>query len=568
MNRVAVIVPEEHAQRIRRIGDAAVWIQVATIAHIQQAPEGWPVVLVGDPEAQHDERVTHVIRPAVADDQLQALLTAIGSGSALAPPAAPSSPANPVEARRAQLAFAASRKLAAAADLKTTEVIAAQAVCELVDAERAHCLFYEPDEGSLWSEATGEERSAIAGLVGWSARTGLPCSAAVAGDDPRFVAALDDPEGDGTDRVLVQPILGADARVHAVLVALRRARRPPLGPPEAALLARFAALAAPLLDQLSTHVEGQQLLDVPEQDGLFRQEAVEAMTARQWGDVVRITPGWLGWAYWLLVALLVGTVLFASFGTLATYSTGPAVVRSMARTSITSRTAGNVASIEAVPGDRVAAGAVIARLDDVDQRAAVDRLTREFESQLRNHMADPGDQTADTSLRALRQQLEQARTALDERSIRAPVAGVISDLRLRPGQHVEPGDIAASTVEGNAALEVIALLPGEDRPQLAPGMALRLELAGYRYAYQTLVIDSVSSDVIAPNEARRVLGSEVAESMHLGGPVVVVRGRLASEGFEADGRNYRYHDGMLGTAEVRVDEERIVYALVPGLRRL
>jgi multidrug resistance efflux pump len=334
------------------------------------------------------------------------------------------------------------------------------------------------------------------------------------------------------------------------------------------LLARFAQLAAPLLDQLSTHVEGQQLLEEPEQAQLFRAEAVQALTARNWGDVMRVSPSWVSWLYWALVALLLGSVAFLTFGTLATYSAGPAVIRSMARTSITSRTAGNVTAIEVVPGDRVAAGATIVRLDDVDQRAAVDRLRREFESQLRNHMADPADATADGSLRALRQQLDQARTALEERSIRVPVAGVISDIRVRPGQHVEPGDVAASTVDGSAALEVVALMPGEDRPQLAPGMGLRVELDGYRYAYQTLVIDSVSSDVIAPNEARRVLGAEVAESMKLGGPVVLVRGRLPSSAFEVDGRTYHYHDGMLGTAEVRVDEERIVYALFPGLRRL
>jgi multidrug efflux pump subunit AcrA (membrane-fusion protein) len=198
----------------------------------------------------------------------------------------------------------------------------------------------------------------------------------------------------------------------------------------------------------------------------------------------------------------------------------------------------------------------------------VDRLTREFDAQLRNHMQDPGDQTADASLRSLRQQLDQARAALEERNIKASVAGVVSDLRVRPGQHVEPGDIAASIVDGSSDLEVIALLPGEDRPQLAAGMELRLELDGYRYAYQTLAIESVSSDVIAPNEARRVLGAEVAESMHVAGPVVVVRGRLTSNEFDVDDRVYNYHDGMLGTAEVRVDEQRIVYAIVPGLRRL
>ena len=73
---------------------------------------------------------------------------------------------------------------------------------------------------------------------------------------------------------------------------------------------------------------------------------------------------------------------------------------------------------------------------------------------------------------------------------------------------------------------------------------------------------------ISPSEAKRVLGAEVADSLTLGGPVVVVRGRLPSAEFEADDRKYQYHDGMLGTVEISVREERIVFALVPGLRKL
>jgi len=139
---------------------------------------------------------------------------------------------------------------------------------------------------------------------------------------------------------------------------------------------------------------------------------------------------------------------------------------------------------------------------------------------------------------------------------------------VRPGQRVEPGEIVGSLVEGGGGLEVVALLPGEDRPQLANGMQMRVELTGYRYAYQHVPIDSVSADVIAASEARRILGADVADGLAVGGSVVVVRGRLAREDFEVDGQTYRYHDGMTGKAEVRLRSERIVFAIVPGLRRL
>ncbi len=570
-NKIAVVAPDEQAARIRRIGAAAVWIDVMVVSDMSKVLHDRPILVIGDPERPHDERVAYIARAGVPDDQLQAIIAAIATGSAVAPPTAAASPQSPVEARRAQLAFAASRKLAAATDLTSTESISIQALIELLDVERAHCLFYSADDGALWSEArenaSGDGRHATGGLVGWSARTGLSCAAAIAGDDPRYVAAIDDPEGDPAGQILVQPIIGGDTRVHAVLVAIRRSRRAQLGAGEAAVLARFAALAAPLLDQLSTHVEGQQLL---EGDGepLFRKEAVEAATAQRWGDVVRVAPGWLSWSYWLLVILLAGSIAFVSVGKIATYSTGPAFIRSLQRATVVARTAGNIASVDVAAGDRVGPGALIAQLDDVKERADSERITREFETQLRNHMQDPSEPSADGAVRSLKLQLEQAHTALDDRGIRATAAGVVSDVRLRPGQHVEPGDIAATVVDGSGGLEVVALLPGEDRPQLAPNMTIRLELAGYRYAYQSLVIDSISPDVIAPIEARRVLGAEVADSLHLGGPVVLVHGRLAKPTFEVDGKTYTYHDGMLGEAEVSVREERILFALVPGMRKV
>jgi multidrug efflux pump subunit AcrA (membrane-fusion protein) len=168
----------------------------------------------------------------------------------------------------------------------------------------------------------------------------------------------------------------------------------------------------------------------------------------------------------------------------------------------------------------------------------------------------------------VRNELETARTRLGERLIRASRGGVISDVRVHAGQHVAPGDIVASLIDKAQRLELIALLPGEDRPQLGPGMELRLELAGYRYAYQSVIVDRVSPDVISPSEARRILGAEVADNLDVAGSVVLVRAWLPSSEFQIDGRALRYHDGMRGTAEIRLRAERILFVLVPGARRL
>lgn len=585
MSTVAVVC-SEHADEdwlFRAIDGALVVVDAAPAdvmvisadcvdAVIDHLPADGMIVVIGDPLAGHP-RAAHVISRAWPDDHVRTLLVALAERrpTAVAPVSAP---ADPSAARDAQRAIAAARRLAAATDLVTTERTAVEILIELVDVDRAYCLFYDAASAGLWSEAkqaseTGDDRSAITGLAGYAARTGAVAHAPSAGADPRFQGAIDDPNGDRADHVLAQPVLGTDGAVHALFVVARRGRRSDFAPSDLALLARFAQVVTPVLDQLSIHVQSQQIIDESEGDGdgLFRRQAREAQAMPRWGDVVRVSPTWLSWAYWVLVALLAGSVVFVIFGKVSTYSAGAAVIRSTARTPISARTGGNVVTVPVAPGDRVEVGSVIARLDDTEQRSAVDRLDHEFETQLRNHMLDPGDGAADASLRSLRHELDTAHTALDERLIHAPIAGIIGDVRARPSQHIEPGDIVASVVDSLEGLEVIALLPGEDRPQLAPGMTARLELTGYRYEYQAFTIDSVSSDVLAPNEARRVLGAEVADSLQLTGPVTLVRGRLAADAFVVDGRTLRYHDGMLGTAEIRIRAEPIVFALIPGTRR-
>lgn len=531
------------------------------------------IVVIGDPMTPYP-RAAHVITRAWPDEHVRTLLHALAERRPNGHTPLPA-PSDPSTARVTQRAIAAARKLASVTDLLETERTVVEILVELVGVDRGYCLFYDAQSGSLWSEVKNtsgtDERVATTGLAGFAARTGAIGHAVEAGEDPRFFGANDDPYGDRTDHVLAQPVLGSDGVVHAVFIVARRGKRPPFAPAELTLLARFAQVVTPSLDQLSIHLASQAILDENTSDDegrLFRREAREAQAMARLGDVVRVSPGWLPWAYRLLVVFLVGSVAFAVLGTVSTYSTGVAVIRSTARTPVTARTGGNVVRVAIGPGDRVAVNDVLARLDDTEQRAAVDHLDHEFETQLRNHMLDPGDVGADASVRNLRHELDSAHTALDERLIRAPIAGVVGDVRVRPSQHIEPGDIVASVVDDLERLEVIALLPGADRPQLAAGMNVRFELNGYRYVYQTFKIDSVSADVLSPSEARRVLGTEVADSLQLTGPVALARGKLKSDAFVIDGRALQYHDGMTGTAEVRIRAEPIVYAIVPGMRRL
>jgi hypothetical protein len=73
---------------------------------------------------------------------------------------------------------------------------------------------------------------------------------------------------------------------------------------------------------------------------------------------------------------------------------------------------------------------------------------------------------------------------------------------------------------------------------------------------------------VGPTEARRYLGAEIGDSVQLTGPVVILKTRLPRPTFQAEGRTYRFHNGMHGTAEVEVRSEKILVTLVPGLKAL
>lgn len=306
------------------------------------------------------------------------------------------------------------------------------------------------------------------------------------------------------------------------------------------------------------------------QSTIFREAAVEhhLRGGRAHGDLLRISPRWTNQAYWLLVAAFAAGAVYLVCGRISEYATGTAIIRDEGRTSVTALVGGTITDIRVQPGQRVAAGQLLLRFNDVQERIELDRLHQELNLQEINRLKNPNDAVAPQQLAAVRGQIGAAAKRLQERMMLAPRAGVVRDLRIRPNQLVAPGELLLTIVGDDDTLSVIAILPGQYRPLLKPGRPLRLELTGFRYTYQQLTIDSVGGEVVGPAEVRRFLGQEVADSLPLQGPSVIVQGRLASRQFKANGRWHEFHDGMSGVAEARVRSESILLALVPGLKAL
>jgi multidrug resistance efflux pump len=302
---------------------------------------------------------------------------------------------------------------------------------------------------------------------------------------------------------------------------------------------------------------------------IFRREALEhhSRPAKE-GEVLRLSPRWTQWTFWMLTGACVAAVTYGIVGNISEYATGPAIVRIDGKTDVTAEVPGVVASVDVQPGDRVKAGDLLLRFAVATEEAEVDRLTKEFDAQLVKVLRDPRDEAARASLTTLRAQKELAEAHVAQRFVRAPVGGVVSDVRIHPGRQLNPGEAILSLVGEEARFSVVAMLPGHHRPLLRPGMPLRLELAGYRYAYQDVVIDSVGDEVVGPTEVRRFLGDEIADTIPVSGPVVLVKATLSGRSFRVEDKTYNYFDGMQGIAEARVRYESVLVTFVPALKVL
>ncbi|HTU62461.1 MAG TPA: HlyD family efflux transporter periplasmic adaptor subunit, partial [Polyangiales bacterium] len=203
-----------------------------------------------------------------------------------------------------------------------------------------------------------------------------------------------------------------------------------------------------------------------------------------------------------------------------------------------------------------------------NERAQLDRLEQEFNLQLARTLRDPADQAARQSLLTLRVERDLARSRLAELSLHATSAGIVEDIAVRRGQAIAPGDQLLTISGEDRVCEIWALLPGRYRPELEQDADVRFNVHGYRYAQARASVTSVGAQVLGPREVTRYLGNEVAGTLELQGPTVIAKAELPDCEFSSDSSTYRFHQGMGGSAEVRLRSQALWAVLIPGLRKV
>jgi multidrug efflux pump subunit AcrA (membrane-fusion protein) len=308
----------------------------------------------------------------------------------------------------------------------------------------------------------------------------------------------------------------------------------------------------------------------PQQSKLFRQEALNHHARPEArGTLLRVVPGWMDAAWWVVVALVVVGGVGLALVDINDHARGPVLVRMKGLEEVTATSGGRVSRVLVRRGERVRAGQPLVELYSGGEAADRVRVQEEFRSRLAAWLLEPQNQGTKQELSALRAQLELSEARVGERVLKAPCDGQVGEVRVREQQFLEVGEVVVSLVREGAEAWAVALLPGQYRPLLHPGLPLRMELTGFPYAWQSLQVATVSDELVGPAEVRRYLGPGLGDAVKVGdGPVVVVEAKLPADSFQASDGTYTYYMGMPGEAWVTVRARNGWMTLLPVLELL
>lgn len=182
--------------------------------------------------------------------------------------------------------------------------------------------------------------------------------------------------------------------------------------------------------------------------------------------------------------------------------TVPAVVQARRRAALAARFSASVVELPRREGERVAAGAVLVRLDDRALRAAVSAaeaaaraadtdLTR-TEVLLERDASTPREaEESRARAEAARAAVAAAREALAYAVIRAPFEGTVASRAASVGDVVSPGAVLLE-IEGASGLELRATVDADVGARLRPGLDLAARVDGQPDAL-TATVRAVSS---------------------------------------------------------------------------
>jgi len=436
------------------------------------------------------------------------------------------------------------RRLALQADLQTADRVIRDALIELTSSLSVSIVY--PGQDGLWTLGSDDEipKESTPIIACAQARRALVAS-----------------------HTAIIPIITTSETV-GVIILTRNPRNPGYLPVETIAMIGLARESASILHHLAVQHLQKQHEQKADKGSLYRGEALEAHRTRgNEGALVQLSPSWVKRSYPLLICALLLAATFSIFITVPTYSTGSGVVY-IEGVTVSAQQGGTVDTVLVQPGQSVNAGTAVVRLS---AQAEVDELTAaqtEHNGILQQMLFDATDEQVKKQLHASHNRLTLAEARVNAKTVRASQAGTISDIRVRAGQPLQPGEPIATIVQPGAEPQIYAFLPSKDRPRLRVGQVIQVELLGYTKGREQAEISYVGTEAFGANEAAKTLGQTLADAMKLPlGSYVLVKARLPSRTFKTQHSILNYHHGLLTKTEVKISEKPFLVSLLPALEK-
>ncbi len=436
------------------------------------------------------------------------------------------------------------RRLALQADLQTADRVLRDALLEITSSLAISIVY--PGQDGLWTLGTDDEipKDATPIIACAQARRALIAS-----------------------HTALIPIVTTSECV-GVIILTRNPRNPGYLPVEQIAMIGLTRESASILHHLAVqHLQKAEEAKL-DKGSLYRGEALEAhRTKGNEGALVQLSPSWVKRAYPLLIGAILIAAAFSIFITVPTYSTGSGFIQ-IDGAQVSAQQGGTVDVVLVQPGQAVLAGTPIVRLSaqaEMDELAAA---RTEHNGTLEQMLFDATDEQLKKQLHASHSRLTLAEARVNAKTVRATKDGTVSDIRVRAGQPLQPGEPIATIVQPGAEPEVYAFLPSKDRPSLRKGQTLQVDLIGYTKARELATITAIGTEAIGGNEAAKVLGQTLADALKLPpGSYVLVKAHLPRRTFRNKGDTLNFHHGMLTKTEVKISEKPFLVSLLPALEK-
>lgn len=161
--------------------------------------------------------------------------------------------------------------------------------------------------------------------------------------------------------------------------------------------------------------------------------------------------------------------------------------RALKSVALVSEATGIVTEVNIEPGKQVSEGDVLLRLDDTEQRIALERARAQYPiakdnaeryaDLVKNESASALEaEAAFNNYKAIEADLRAAEFAITQRVIRAPFDGVIGLTEIEPGDYVRAGDVVTS-LDDTSSIVVEFAVPQETASSIAIGQKVTAQLA-------------------------------------------------------------------------------------------